>query len=123
MPFLYWSRIAEFTTDRTGRLTCQDISYIDRYEVCRNIRKIQISPAYHHLTRSAEDFMNLNEESLNKVFRFFLDANPWFGMTPLWTLIHGAKLIKWQETRDYSHVFRQETFDPVTMGNIPNVAA
>ncbi|MDH7511261.1 MAG: M48 family metallopeptidase [Methanolinea sp.] len=119
VPLLYWSRMAEFTADRAGLLACQDISVATSVNMkfAGIPEKYCDNPPVETFLEQAEEFKNLNEDTLNKTFRLVLEANPFFGMTHPWTVLRAAELLKWQESGGYGRVLARETYDPATMGS------
>jgi Zn-dependent protease with chaperone function len=119
VPLLYWSRMAEFTSDRAGLLTCQDI----RVATSVNMKlaglpeKYMDNPPVDSFLAQAREFKDYDYNTLNKLFRLFTELNPWQGMTHPWTVMRAAELMKWIDEGGYERVLSRQTFDPATMSD------
>lgn len=98
----YWSRMSEFTADRAGLLSCQNIE-----SVASIMMKMSGLPLSYHnqvdpneFIKQAEEFQSLDFDSLNKFWRIAMQLN----QTHPWTVMRTSELIKWTETGAYDEL-------------------
>ena len=92
----YWNRMSEFTADRAGLLTCQNIdaslmAFVKMAGLPKSeYQDINISA----FVEQAENFDDLDYEGLNKVVKLISIANA----SHPWTVMRGAELLKWSKS-------------------------
>lgn len=108
---LYWHRMSEFTADRAGMLTCQDL------EVAGSaLMKIAGLPAqyYNRVTledfrKQAYDFDELQATQLDKFIRFAAD----YENEQPFTVIRAKELFQWVESGAYDQVLTRQTLEMI----------
>ncbi len=108
---LRWSRMSEFTADRSGLLTCQDFDSVvstfikiaglpDKFIDNINIKAF---------LKQASEFEELEFEKANKWLK--LAAN--VGRTHPWTVLRSAELMKWIDCGEYQNVLDRNTSERI----------
>lgn len=113
LALLHWSRMSEFTADRAGMLTCQDL------EVAAGVMmKLAGMPVNYYpgmkldsFLDQAREFEELTYDRLNKLTRYYMIM----GSTHPWTVMRTAELLKWIEGGEYQQVMDRETRDRVNI--------
>ena len=106
VALMYWHRMAEFTADRAGLLTCQDI---DTAAQCL-IKMAGLPKQYYgristdDLRRQSESFTEIQESNFDKLIRF---AAGYENNQPF-TIIRSGQLFKWYDTGAYERVLNRE---------------
>lgn len=106
VAILNWSRMSEFTADRAGLLTCQDIEAASSAMV-----KLAGVPRKYFDSFDVEDFIKQAEEfdsydygtldKMAKVFSTMLMDHPW-------TVMRAAEFIKWIDSGKYHSILNRE---------------
>ncbi len=104
---LYWHRMSEFTADRAGLLTCQDINI-----AAHCLIKMAGLPEQYHgrisiqdLREQSEEFEDIKEGTFDKMIRFAAEYdNP-----QPFTIIRAAQLFKWYDSGAYERVLSRQT--------------
>lgn len=107
LALLHWSRMSEFTADRAGMLTCQDL------EVAAGVMmKLAGMPVNYYpgmkldsFLDQAREFEELTYDRLNKLTKYYMIM----GSTHPWTVMRAAELLKWIESGEYQLVLDRET--------------
>ena len=106
VALMYWHRMAEFTADRAGLLTCQDI---DTAAQCL-IKMAGLPKQYYgristdDLRKQSESFTEIQESNFDKLIRF---AAGYENNQPF-TIIRSGQLFKWYDTGSYDRVLNRE---------------
>ena len=96
----YWSRMSEFTADRSGLMCCQDFDAMTRAFMkmaglpIKEFNNIQPDT----FIQQARDFKMLDYDGMNKVVKFLSIADE----THPWTVMRSAELLKWIDSGEYS---------------------
>ena len=108
---LRWQRMSEFTADRAGLLACQDgrAAATGFMKLAGMPLKYQDSMVYETFIQQARDFEHLDDEKLNKVFKYLVSTQH----THPWTVMRAAELIRWVESDDYQKVIDRKTLDRI----------
>ena len=106
VALMYWHRMAEFTADRAGLLTCQDIDV-----AAQSLIKMAGLPKQYYgrigtedLRRQSESFVEIQESNFDKLIRF---AAGYENNQPF-TIIRSGQLFKWYDAGDYDRVLKRE---------------
>ena len=104
---MHWHRMSEFTADRAGLLTCQDMNV-----AAQSLIKIAGLPIKYHGKVTVEDLRNQAQEfngfdvgSFNKFLKF---AAVYESEQPF-TIIRANELFNWVESGQYERVLIRET--------------
>ena len=105
LALFYWSRMSEFTADRAGLLTCQDVN-----AAIRAIIKMSGLPTRYYndisvdaILRQAEDFDKDNQGFLERAVKdisLLDDSHPWL-------VLRARELLKWSESKQYKQLISQ----------------
>lgn len=109
LALLRWSRMSEFTADRSGLLACQNPT-----TAARVMMKWAGMPIRHYDDMKLEAFIDqakkfeaLDYEKLNKAIKFLTIMNS----THPWTIMRAAELLRWVEGGEYQMVIDRTTAD------------
>jgi len=114
VALMYWHRMAEFTADRAGLLTCQDM---DVAAQCL-IKMAGLPKQYYgristaDLRRQSESFVEIQESNFDKLIRF---AAGYENNQPF-TIIRSGQLFKWYDSGDYQRVLKREPVEGTFYG-------
>ncbi|MEM6628204.1 MAG: M48 family metallopeptidase [Bacteroidota bacterium] len=106
VALMYWHRMAEFTADRAGLLTCQDI---DTASQCL-IKMAGLPKQFYgristeDLRRQSESFTEIQESNFDKLIRF---AAGYENNQPF-TIIRSGQLFKWYDSGAFRRVLNRE---------------
>jgi len=115
---LYWHRMSEFTADRAGLLTCQDM------EVAAHclIKMAGLPEQYHgrvtptDLREQAKEFEDIKVGNFDKFIRFAAEyENP-----HPFTIIRAGELFKWYDSGAYQQVIDRKTLSQLQALRCPN---
>jgi len=102
MALLAWSRRAEFSADRAGLLAAQSENVAMRalMKLAAPTRKIWNEVRIEEILRQAEEFEELSEDKLSKIYKFY------FGIqrTHPWLVIRTREIKLWAETDEYEEI-------------------
>ena len=98
----YWYRMSEFTADRAGLLTCQDLeAALSAIMKMAGLPKRYFNTSNSHVfAKQAKEFMTKYGDTTDKIIRnisILDDTHPW-------TVMRAYELIKWVENGDYEKV-------------------
>lgn len=101
LALMHWSRMAEYTCDRAGLLTCQNpdkafMALIKLSGLPSKYYSPQIIPEFIAQAKEMEEF--LKQSNLNKLNDFLLS----YHSTHPWTVLRAAELMKWIDNDSYS---------------------
>lgn len=111
VALMYWHRMAEFTADRAGLLTCQDMEV-----AAQCLIKMAGLPKNYYgristedLRRQSDSFTEIQESNFDKLIRF---AAGYENNQPF-TIIRAGQLFKWFDSGAYDRVLRRENPDGI----------
>ncbi len=100
-----WYRMAEFTADRAGFLTCQD-----REAGMRTLIKLAGLPYKYRnanfeqsFIKQARDFEELDDETLSKTVKLLSTL----GQSHPWTVMRGSEYLKWNDSGEYDEILNR----------------
>lgn len=107
LGLFYWSRMSEFTADRSALLTCQqkDVSIKTLAKMAGLPRKFYSSYNYEMFLNQAKDFKDFDDSTLNiaaKIHLIRFQSHPW-------TVMRASELMKWLESGMFHKVLKRET--------------
>ena len=109
LALLRWSRMSEFTADRSGLLACQDLT-----TAAKVMMKWAGMPIREYGDMKLDTFLDqarrfeeLDYEKLNKAIKFLTIMNS----THPWTIMRAAELMRWVEGGEYQKVIDRITSD------------
>ncbi|RMG59501.1 MAG: hypothetical protein D6722_22225 [Bacteroidetes bacterium] len=109
IALMHWYRMSEFTADRAGLLTCQDVEVAGQALI-----KIAGLPEKYHgrvtvedLRRQARDFDDIKEGTFDKLIRFMAG----YENDQPFTIIRASQLFQWVSKGEYQRILdRDENF-------------
>lgn len=98
----YWNRMSEFTADRAGLLTCQDLdAALSAIMKMAGIPRRYFSTADPHVfAEQAKEFMSRYGDTASTIIKnisILDDSHPW-------TVLRAYELIKWVEDGEYEQI-------------------
>jgi Zn-dependent protease with chaperone function len=110
-PLLHWARMSEFTCDRAGLLTCQDLDVAMDVEM----KMAGVPNKYcdkvdnKEFIKQAKEFEGYDHDSLDKVAKTYLIME----QTHPWSVMRASELLKWYETGRYDEIVDKHGKDSI----------
>ena len=100
LALLHWSRMAEFTADRAGLLTCQDMGVATQtmLKLAGLPEKYVERAVMDDFIAQAREFDDYNYDNLDKLAKVLSTLN----RTHPWTVFRVAELLKWIDAGEYA---------------------
>lgn len=98
----YWNRMSEFTADRAGLLSCQDMTAaIGAFMKMAGMPIKEFNKMnYQTFIQQAIDFKQLDYDAMSKVIKFISIADA----SHPWTVMRAAELLKWVGAGEYDRI-------------------
>ncbi len=111
LALLRWIRMSEFTADRAGMLTCQNLEVAAGVMMKSAGMPVNYYPGMNldSFLDQAREFDQLDYDKLNKIMKYMLIM----GSTHPWTVMRAAELLKWIEGGEYQQVLDRKTRDRI----------
>ena len=101
-PLLHWARMSEFTCDRAGLLTCQDLDVaMDvQMKLAGVPNKFYDKMDNKEFIKQAREFKGYDYDGLDKVAKTYLIME----QTHPWSVMRASELLKWHDTGKYDEI-------------------
>jgi len=105
LSFLLWSRKAEFSADRGGLLACQndEAAIKGLMKLAAPIDKIWDEISIESILQQAEEFEELSDDTLSKVYKIVFG----FQRTHPWLVLRTKETKLWAGSDDYKNLLQQ----------------
>jgi Zn-dependent protease with chaperone function len=105
LSFLLWSRKAEYSCDRGGLLVCQkpDSAIKGLMKLAAPIDKLWPEISVESILTQADEFEELSEDSLSKLYKFFYGVQ----RTHPWLVIRTKEIKIWENSETYTNLLER----------------
>lgn len=113
LALVHWARMSEFTADRAGLLTCQDVEVAG----CLMMKLAGMPTKYYQemdfevFLQQAREFEELDYDTLNRATKVLLAMD----QSHPWTVMRTAQLFRWIESGEYNDVLERKTKDRIAI--------
>ena len=101
----HWRRMAEFTADRAGLLTCQDLRVATKtlMKMAGLHEKYFNETVVEDFILQAQEFHEYSYDNLDKIVKFFSNLQN----THPWTVVRASEMLKWVESPEYNFIINR----------------
>jgi hypothetical protein len=105
LSFLLWSRKAEYSCDRGGLLVCQkpESAIKGLMKLAAPIDKLWPEISVESILTQADDFEELSEDRLSKLYKFFYGVQ----RTHPWLVIRTKEIKVWERSDTYTNLLER----------------